>query len=172
MRQLKGLGITLGVVMAAVGLILLIFPEFIINVLATVIGVLVTAYGGFRTISAVVTRNEMERPLVRIACSALLLVCGVYILFNTRITISFISVVIGLFAVMFSLERFAMAKLRKEADLPIGSTVGFGVVHLLFGVAMICMPLVGTSMLVMLAGIYMLAGGAMVIASACYFGDW
>lgn len=171
LKKIKAMGITLGLVMAAVGVILLVFPELIVNILATIIGALVTACGGFRTIGAVVNRNENPQPILRIVYSALLLVCGLYILFNPSITISFLSVIIGLFALLFALDRFSTAKIRRGVEQPIGPTVGFGFVHMLFGVAMICMPLIGTSMLVMLAGLYLLAGGAMVIASACYFCD-
>jgi len=168
---LKNLGITLGIAMIAVGAVLLIFPGLIVNILASIIGALVTAWGGFKTIAAVVNRNEGPHAAFRIASSALLLVCGVYILFNTRITISFISVVIGLFALLFALDRFSAAKARRAAGLPAGSAAGFGLVHLAFAVAMIGMPFVGTSMLIMLAGIYLIAGGGMIIASACWFGD-
>lgn len=170
-KQMKAMAIVLGIIMAAMGIILLVYPETVINILATAIGALVTAYGGFRTISSIVRRREIPQPALRIALSALLLVCGFYILFNTSITISFISVVIGLFAVILALDRFSTAMSRKKEGLKIGSAVGFGLLHLLFGAAMICMPLMGTSALVMLAGCYLLIGGIAILASACYFRD-
>ena len=51
------------------------------------------------------------------------------------------------------------------------STVISGIIHLLFGIGMITMPVLGASLIMMVTGAYLIAAGVMVILSSCVFMD-
>lgn len=171
-KKLKSLGILFGVILAALGIVLLIFPDKVINLMATLVGLTIVIFGGFRLLTYFLNRNSYETfPAVKVFSNVAVLLAGLYILMHPHLTTGFVCVVIGLFAIDSSFDRFSVASQRRKAGFKVGSTIGFGLVHLLFGILMIAMPLIGASMIMMVAGLYLLIAGVMVILSTCYFFD-
>jgi len=92
-------------------------------------------------------------------------------LFNPDVTIVFVGFIIGFFAILMAFDRFVTAnRLKKEMNvLP---TVISGLIHLLFGLGMIYSSILVFSIIIVIAGIYLLIAGIMFTLSTFYFRDY
>jgi len=172
LKKIKSLGVFGGIILILVGVVFLVFPQEVVEILALVVGVGILIYGAFSAIVTAIKWNNTRNRVLRIILAIFFIILGVYLLINSDVTISAVGVVIGLLAVFSAFDRFLMANERRKEGLKFGPTCIFGLIHILFGVGMIYSSLVMISFIVMLAGIYVLIAGIMVILSTCYFFDF
>lgn len=171
-QKFKKLGILYGVLLAAIGVVLVLYPEKVVSFIGLLLGIFFLGTGLLRCYTLVRTWNERDAfRSFSLGLSILLILLGIFLLLNRNIAVAFISVMIGIFALTSAADRYSVIKVRKAMELPIASTVISGLVHFVFGLVMIAMPLFGASLIIIVTGIYLVAAGIMVILSSCVFFD-
>ena len=173
MQNLKRLGFFFGLILVAFGAVLLLFPDRVIDAIGLGLGIIMVAAAILRGLSLAGSWEEREGSsrVVLLAVVLLLFIVGVFLLLNREAAVAVISVAIGIFALISAADRYTVARARKNLDLPVSSTVISGIIHLLFGIGMITMPVLGASLIMMVTGAYLIAAGVMVILSSCVFMD-
>lgn len=164
------MGLWLGVIVILVGSVLLIFPQTIIQFLAVIIGALLLLTGIFNGFSLI--KNKTKGFILKGFVSVSLIVLGIYVLTNTNVTITFIGIIIGIFAILSAVDRFSVAMERKKLGFPVGTTVAFGVINLAFGIGMMVASVYVMSFLLVLVGIYLILAGIMIIISTKILMDY
>ena len=159
-------------ILAVLGVILIIFPEKIVGFIGLLLGIFLVITGLLRCYTLMKTWEQrgVSRGFA-LALAVLILVLGIFLLMNRSIAVAFISVVIGVFAVVSAADRYSVMRARRELDMPVASTVISGLIHLLFGIGMITMPLFGASLIIIVTGLYLIVAGVMVLLSSCIFFD-
>ncbi len=170
LKQIKSMGLWLGLILIFIGLILLIFPQPIIRFLAAIVGAILLLSGIFNGVSAL--KNRTNTFILKGFVSVALIALGIYVLINTNVTITFTGIMIGIFAILSAVDRFSVAMERKKLGFPIGTTVVFGVVNLAFGVGMMVASIYVMSFLLVLAGMYLILAGIMIIISTKILMDY
>ncbi|MCI8283988.1 MAG: hypothetical protein HFE90_01780 [Firmicutes bacterium] len=172
MNTLKKMGTFSGIILIALGVLLYACKVLIIDFFTVVAGITVIAAGVYRAVEAMMLRKK-EMPYVWIAVSAVIfIIAGIYLIINPMATIRLIGVFIGVFAFMSGFDRFKMALMRKKEGLNYSPTFVTGIIHMIFGVVMCMAPGYGMNVLIMIAGLYMIISGIMVLMSTIWFGDF
>lgn len=169
--RLKPIGLMIGILLAVFGIIFLVVPERVAEFLAIFIGAVVTVFGGFRVASIAINWKITANRILLLTIGIIILLIGVFMLFNPEITITIVGAVIGVFAILMAFDRFITAnKLKYEVN--VAPTIISGIIHLVFGVGMIYSAIVVFSVIIVLVGIYMLIAGIMFALSTLYFRDF
>lgn len=169
--RLKPIGLMLGILLMAFGVIFLAAPERVAEFLAIFIGAIVTVFGGFRVASIVIYWQAMANRILLLAIGIIILLIGIFMLFNPEVTIAIAGAIIGVIAVLMAFDRFITAnKLKNEINVV--PTIISGVIHLGFGIGMIYSAVAVFSIIIVLIGIYMLIAGIMSSLSVIFFRDF
>lgn len=170
-EKIKSVGIFFGIALIIFGVLFLVFPEKVITFLAFIVGAVIIGYGVFRAFIVAVQWKDISKKYFKLTVSILSIVLGTFIIANTHITVTALGIVIGIFAILLSFDRFNMASLRKQAGLNNTWTLVSGLIHLVFGVGMFYSAFSLISIIISIIGIYLLMAGIMVVLSTAYFLD-
>lgn len=171
-EYIKKMGMFSGIVLIALGILLYVCKFLIVDFFTAAVGITVLAAGVYKAAEAMMIRKK-QMPYVWIAVSSVIfIIAGVYLLLNPMATIRIIGVFIGVFAFTSGFDRFKMASVRKNIELNYSVTLITGIIHMIFGVIMCIAPGYGMNVLVMIAGLYMIISGIMILMSAVWFGDF
>lgn len=159
-ERLKTAGLFVGIVLMIVGVIFLAVPDRIAEFLAIFVGAIVTVIGLFRVISVITSWQYLINRALMLVIGIVLFGAGIFMLFNPDITITIVGAIIGVIAIVLAIDRFVTAN-RLKAEVNILPLVISGLIHLAFGVGMIYSAIVVFSIIIILAGIYLLIAGIM-----------
>lgn len=171
-ERFKSVGILFGVAFILIGVIFLVFPEKIIISLAFIVGAVIIVYGIFKGAMLALQWQASSNKYFKLILSLLSIALGIFIITNTRITITALGIIMGVFAIMLAFDRFNMAFLRKKANLSNKWTWLTGFVHLAFGIGMFYSAFSLISIIISIIGIYLLMAGIMIALSTSYFFDF
>ena len=173
LKQLKSLGIFAGLILAAVGVLFLVFNKQVTELLGLFVGLGILAIGAIKLIVGLKkpADGQQGRKVGRIIISIIIICIGIFLIIDNKAATSLIGIVTGIFAFAAAFDRFMVAGLRRKMGLPIGYTIFFGVIHILFGILMIYASFQMISLMVILTGIYLLVAGVLIIISAGFLGD-
>ncbi len=168
--RVKPFSLFLGIFLMVVGIVFLAAPDRVAEFLAVFVGAIITVVGIFRIVTVAASWNVIINRGILLAFGILLTVLGIFMLFNPDITITLVGAVIGVLAIMLAVDRFFTAnRLKNTANVT--PTIVSGLIHLLFGIGMIYSAIVIFSIIIILAGIYLLISGVMFALSALFFRD-
>ncbi|MBR6444127.1 MAG: DUF308 domain-containing protein, partial [Firmicutes bacterium] len=173
-KKLKSLGIFAGLILMAVGILFLIFNKQVAELLGVFVGLGILLVGVIRLIITLKGSpgETQKNKVVRIIVSVIMIGLGLFLLIDNQAATSLIGLVIGIIAFAAAFDRFMVASMRGRLGLPIGFTIFFGILHLIFGVFMIYASLEMIAMMVVITGIYMIFAGVTIIISAGFLGDF
>jgi uncharacterized membrane protein HdeD (DUF308 family) len=171
-EKIKSFGIFFGISLIIAGVVFLLFPGSVINFLAILTGLLLAAFGLYKSVNALLKWNELSYKILHMAVGILLVASGVFIIVNTEFTISALGVVIGILALLQAFDRFSVAGTRRQSNLNYTPTLIFGFIHLGFGIGMFYSAFSVISVIISLIGVYLLVSGVMVVLSTAYFLDF
>lgn len=170
----KKLGLFLGLLLVVLGIILLIFPDKVIEMVAFILGIAFIVFGVFKIVGIFLRWKENpphKIPVLLGAACALIL--GIYLLINMNATIRAVGIAIGIFALVCAADRFMTAYARKQAgEHGVLYTILFGLVHAAFGIGMLYAAFAMMTAIIMIVGIYLLVAGIMIIVSTTYLMDF
>ena len=167
----KSFGLVLGIILIAFGIIFLVAPDRVAEIIAILVGGLITAVGFFRLATLISRWHYISDRVYILIVSLLIFGAGLYILFNPNRAIALIGIVIGFFAIFMAIDRFITAN-RLKREINVLPTIITGLIHLAFGIGMIYSAVVVFSIIIVIIGIYLLLAGVMVTLSTFYFRDY
>ncbi|MEG0829044.1 MAG: DUF308 domain-containing protein [Anaerovoracaceae bacterium] len=171
-KRAKALGITMGVLLVAIGITFIVLRKDLVNILPVIAGIFLMTFGAFKIIYAFINKDEGNNKPLSLAIGAISVGLGVYLLINTSATITLVGISMGVFAVASAFDRFNVALARKKTGNKWQSTAIFGLIHIAFGVLMFVAAYSMLSLIVIFSGIYLLISGLMIILSIVYFLDY
>lgn len=171
MDIIKRFGVLSGLVLIVLGIICYVFQNQVISFLGLAVGIVIFVAGGYFLVCSLVMKKNGEFSTVKLMCGILMLICGIYLMANTGLMVRVVGILIGVMALAAGIDRFSVASARLRAGLSGNKNILFGVVHVLFGVLMCMVPSWGVDVLVMLAGLYLILSGIMVLLSALRYDD-
>ncbi len=169
--RIKPFSLLLGIVLMVTGIVFLAAPDRVAEFVAIFVGAVITVIGIFRIITVVMSWNVITNRGLLLGFGIILTTLGILMLFNPDITITLVGAIIGIFAIMLAIDRFMTAnRLKNTANIT--PTVVSGLIHLGFGIGMVYSAIVVFSIIIVLAGIYLLISGVMFALSALFFQDF
>ncbi len=173
--RVKSLGVFLGILLIVIGVVFFAYSEKVVEVIAVIIGAGILMAGVLNLVSVLMTRRFEDRKsaqIFNVIVAVVFVALGVYLLFNSHITISAIGVTIGIFAFFSAADRLAVALDRIRQKLRFAPTLISAIVHAGFGILLIYSSISMFSAIIMLAGAYLILAGIMIILSTSYFFDF
>ncbi len=169
--RVKPFSLVLGILLMVIGIVFLAAPDRVAEFLAVFVGAVITVIGIFRIVTVAASWNVIINRGILLAFGILFTILGLFMLFNPDITITLVGAVIGILAIMMAIDRFVTAnRLKKVANVT--PTIISGLIHLAFGIGMVYSAIVVFSLIIVLAGIYLLISGVMFALSALFFRDF
>ncbi len=169
--RVKPVSLLLGIVLMVIGIIFLAAPDRVAEFLAVFVGAVITVIGIFRIITVAINWNVIINRGILLALGIVVVVLGIFMLFNPDVTITLVGTIIGIIAIMLAVDRFVTAnRLKNRANVT--PTVISGIIHLAFGAGMIYSAIVVFSIIIVLVGIYLLISGVLFALSSLFFRDF
>ncbi len=169
--RVKPFSLLLGILLMVIGIVFLAAPDRVAEFLAVFVGAVITVIGIFRIIMVLARWNVIINRAILLALGIILTVLGTFMLFNPDITITLVGAIIGIIAIMLAVDRFVTAN-RLKNTINVTPTIISGLIHLAFGIGMIYSAIVVFSIIIVLAGIYLLISGVMFALSSLFFRDF
>ncbi len=171
-KRIKSFGIAVGVISVVVGLFLAIRPLQSEALLNMIVGIGLLIMGIVKFIQEIFITKEIEKSWWYILVPILMIILAIYILLNSAVTMFTIGIIISAYAFMMAFDRFSMARIRKQSGLSYGSTICEGILQLIFGILMCTNVFAAMIAVTIVAGIYLIVNGIMILISSIYFGDF
>ncbi len=170
-QRIQPAGLFIGILLMVVGLIFLFVPDRIAEFMAIFVGAVIAVFGIFRIITVLLHWNVVANRIIMLIIGLIILLVGLFMLFNPDITITLTGAIIGIIAIMLGVDRFITAnKLRLKMNTT--PTVISGLIHLAFGIIMLYSALAVFAVIIVLIGIYLFISGVMFTLSALFFRDF
>ncbi len=168
--KIKWLPTGIGVMMMLMGLLALISPQKVEAVLPLCIGIVCLGLGMCEMLSSFADDGQPPEyiPGMHRIRSIVNLAMGLVFLFNGEVSVMFISVSLGVWAVTFGALRIYDALCRRSRARAWGVCLADAVVKCVVGVCALAGPLAGPSMWLITVGIYFILAGTSVIVSSLY----
>lgn len=170
MSIFKRFGVITSLVLIAVGIVCFAFRQQVASVLAVAVGIVILVVGAYEIIASLIMWKKGGQ-LFNLIAGIVMACAGGYLMLNSSVTVYITGVLIGVAAFIAGIDRFRAAFLLIREHTNGGYAIISGAVQVLFGIGMCLIPAKGIHMLVMLAGIYMLVSGVMMLLSAVKFKD-
>lgn len=167
-KRLKWLPVTAGALLCLVGLAALIWPVQVMSILPLVVGLAVLCLGAVELSGTFAMRGKGGRegpPLLQGIASVAV---GLVLLFNRRVSLVFMGVVLGLWALVCGALRLRDALSRRCAGESWGSCALDAGLKLALGVFMLLHPIGSMALWTQMIGAFFLIAGGSVIFSALY----
>ncbi len=98
-----GFGIVYGILSILIGIILILLPELLSSILPVVLGVIITISGAFKIQFALALRQYNQKAWVSsLIMAILMMVAGLFLIFNPFTTASLLTLAIGIIILVFS----------------------------------------------------------------------
>ncbi|RSM60385.1 hypothetical protein DMH04_54120 [Kibdelosporangium aridum] len=155
--------IGLGVVTAATGVVVLVWPEATLQVIAVVFGIFAVTDGVLRLVSALIAdaRSEGWRMLLALQ-GVLSVLVGIVVLRHPFQTLAVLTLLLGLFWVVGGLLQVVHG-LGSPAMRGRAWSVGAGLISLAAGIVVLAYTSATLLVLVWLLGLQLLLGGALLV---------
>lgn len=170
-KQIKSFGIIFGMVSIVLGIVLVFKPVQVETLLNTIVGVGMLVMGVTKLIQAFFMKDKEEHSNILVIVPILIVILGIFVLINSEVTMFTVGMVIAILALSLAFDRFIVANNRKKMGQPIGTTVMFGIVQLLFAVVMFWNAFAMMTAITIITGIYLIINGIMIMASSMFLKD-
>jgi uncharacterized membrane protein HdeD (DUF308 family) len=161
-----GWPLTYGVITLLIGIVVLVWPDRTVEVVAVLFGLQLLVAGVFRFVGAIAAEGEGGGTRVLLALLGVLcFIAGLYALRNLLVTILALALILGIFWIVNgAVEIFAA--LTDDAMQARGWTVLMGLISIASGIVVLAWPDISLMALAVVLGIWLLVLGLMEIAFA------
>lgn len=142
------------IIFAAVGLLLLIVPEFFVRILPPLIGIVLLILGLQALLSGIALRGASETPLLAIGGGVLSIIVGIIFLVQNNVSVVFISILFGLYIIVTSVLGIADALRGRKAGKPWVPGIVESVIDIVLGLLLLFSPVRGMNLWVRILGIH------------------
>ena len=171
LHRLKSMGTFFGGLIAAIGIFFLGWPEIVVHFLAGVIGLSACAAGIYMAIASRYRYNQTPYTRTKMVLGIIFFILGILITINPNLTVTVAGLFVGFLAFLSAAERIYTGLTRRRMGLKYGANMIFALIHGLFGLLMFYAAMKAFSLIVMMAGVYLLIAGGLMIISTAYLRD-
>lgn len=180
-KQMKWLPLTAGTLLCAFGLLAMLRPARVINILPVCIGAAILILGACELAAGFAAKGAQSRAVsgMQRLRGGVNVAVGLVFLLNRTLSLIFIAVTLGVWSILFGLLRLRDALRRRAAYRPWGGCAADAAAKLAIGAGMLASPLASMAIWTIFFGLFFLFAGASVIYSALYldrlphdFGDF
>ena len=180
-KHMKWLPLAGGALLCVLGLTALVWPGRVAKILPLCIGAAILGLGLCEVVSGFAAKGVLPEyiPGMRRLQGFVNIAVGLVFLLNRTLSLMFIAVVLGIWAVAFGALRLRDALRRRAAGQAWGCCAGDAAVKFAVGIFMLASPLASMAAWTVMVGLFFLFVGASVIFSAGYldrlphdFGDF
>ncbi len=168
-RSIKWISITVGTALIALGAIVIIWPQFIVNAVPMLIGVALLCLGVFELLNGMHHRSVTALGVPVLLQGIVNIAVGCVFLFNSNVSVVFVGVVLGLWALVSGIVSLRGAFLRRCMGA-FGYSCIDGVLKILVGLLLVIHPFGGIAAWMVVLGIFFVFVGISVVISALTFG--
>ncbi|MEU6311151.1 DUF308 domain-containing protein [Streptomyces sp. NPDC047014] len=157
----------LGVALATLipGVLVLVWPDETLHVLAVIIGLQLLVAGGFRFVSAFSHGNEGSGRLAGVLIAVLAFLAGVLVLRHPMQTIGALSLIVGVFWLITGLLTVYVA-IADHGLVHRGMLIGLGALGAVAGIVVLCFPVDSAVALTRLLGLWLVLLGVAEVVMA------
>ncbi len=168
--KIKWLPTVLGIMMILVGLLALVSPQNVEDVLPLCIGIVCLGLGMCELLASFAADGQPPEyiPGMHRIRSVVNIAMGLVFLFNGAVSVMFIAVALGVWAVTFGVLRVHDALCRRCEGRAWGVCLTDAIVKCVVGMCALAGPLVGPGMWLLTVGVYFIFVGTSVIISSLY----
>lgn len=152
MKKMYATSMVSSIVMFILGMFLLVRPDFIINIVSTIIGVVILVPGIISLIDYFKTKNTANLVIGVIAG-----ILGIVFIFNSKLVSSILPFVLGVYFIISGISKLQYAfELRKNNVVNYMPSIITAALILLCGILMIINPFGGALAITKVVGIFMI----------------
>jgi uncharacterized membrane protein HdeD (DUF308 family) len=161
-----------GIITLLVGIVVLVWPDRTVEVVAVLFGIQLVVAGVFRFVGAIAAKDESGGTRVLLALLGVLsFIAGLYALRHLLVTIAALALILGIFWIVNgAVEIFAA--LTDDTMRGRGWTVLMGLVSIAAGIVVLVWPGISLVTLAVVLGIWLLVLGVMEIILAFQLRSW
>ena len=169
-KHMKWLPLAGGALLCVLGLTALVWPGRVAKILPLCIGAAILGLGLCEVASGFLAKSFLPEyiPGMRKLQGFVNVAVGLVFLLNRTLSLMFIAVVLGVWAVAFGALRLRDALRRRASGQPWGCCAGDAAVKFAVGIFMLANPLGSMAAWTVMVGLFFLFVGASVIFSAVY----
>ena len=169
-KHMKWLPLAGGALLCVLGLTALVWPGRVAKILPLCIGAAILGLGLCEVASGFLAKSFLPEyiPGMRKLQGFVNVAVGLVFLLNRTLSLMFIAVVLGVWAVAFGALRLRDALRRRASGQPWGCCAGDAAVKFAVGIFMLASPLGSMAAWTVMVGLFFLFVGASVIFSAVY----
>ncbi|NCC06622.1 MAG: hypothetical protein EOM30_00935 [Clostridia bacterium] len=166
-RKLVWVPILIGTVIALAGASAVIWPEVLIKILPISLGLLALLYGAVH-IALALAWKELTPASPRVVGGVAAIVVGLVFIINRALSVAFIGVLIGLFAVVSGVIRAVYTWKNRPSDGTFMYAVINSALRVIIGLLMLFNPFASMAALAVLIGVYLVFTGiSIIIGTLC-----
>lgn len=169
-KRMKWLPLTAGALLCLLGLTSLVRPMWVAGILPVCIGAAILCLGASELAESFAQRGHAPRYIVGLSRlhGVVNIAVGLVFLFNRTVTLLFIAITLGLWAMIFGFLRIADALRRRAAGAPWHGCAADAAVKIAIGLAIFAGPFTSVKVWTIMTGLFFLVVGASVITSALF----
>lgn len=162
MNKLFATSVISSIIMLILGVLLLVKPDFIINIVSTVIGLIILVPGIISLIDYFKNKYNANLVIGVVAC-----IIGVVFIFNSKFVSSILPFMLGIYFIISGISKLQYAtELRKNKVVNYMSSTITSILILVCGVLLIINPFGGALAITKVLGIFMIIYSGLDIYSA------
>ncbi|MEU2392595.1 DUF308 domain-containing protein [Streptomyces sp. NPDC007369] len=147
------------------GILVLVWPDETLHVLAVILGLQLLVAGGFRFISAFSHSNDGGSRLAGVLIALLSFLAGVLVLRHPMQTIGALSLIVGVFWLLTGVLR-AYTAIADHSLVHRGLLFGLGALGAVAGIVVLCFPVESAVALTRLLGLWLVLLGVFELVMA------
>lgn len=162
MNKLFATSLISSIVMLVLGILLLVKPDFIINIVSTIIGLAILVPGIVSLVDYFKTKYNANLVIGVIAC-----IIGIIFIFNSKFVSSILPFVLGIYFIINGISKLQYGiELRKNQVVNYMASIITSILMLVCGVLLIINPFGGALAITQVLGIFMLVYAILDIYNA------
>ncbi|MCR5546064.1 MAG: DUF308 domain-containing protein [Lachnospiraceae bacterium] len=139
------------------GVVFLIWPSQVTNLIAYVVGALLVAIGAIQVVSKIINEENRSSGLL---VGALILIIGIWIIVHPQTAVSLIPIVIGVVLVVSGVQELSLAFTAKNVDSSSwGWMIAGAVLTIVFGIICVCVAFNIVTIAMRLLGLFLIYDG-------------
>lgn len=168
-KDIRFIGILWGVIVSLTGVLFLSLSDEVARTLVFLAGITSLLSGAFVIFETSLNYKQGSFKFIRLILGAFISAIGIFMIFNSDVTMIMIGYFLGILAMAAAVERFLIAYQRKLNSQKYGAMIIYGLINIIFSILILFTARLALPLIVMIIGVYLLVSGALVIAGTSYF---
>lgn len=157
LNKIKSFNYFLPIVYFILGLLMVIFPGVITNIINYIIGGLLILFGADYIVRYLGNNKVTSYSKYSLIIGIIPIICGLFLIFNTQILVSIIPFIAGLIILMDAIEKIKHAIDLKKMNLDEWwINLVIAILFMIFGIIIILNPFKTAELLIRILGIFLL----------------